>query len=193
MKICVFSSSSNGIHDAYFNEAQKLGELIGIKGHTLVNGAGNVGLMEATSAAAKKNGAHTIGVIPEMMHEKNLTSVNSQEVIITDDMKERKEQIRQISDAFIALPGGFGTLEEILEVITLKQLTYHNKAIVFINTDNFFKHLLNQFDVFFNEKFAKEEYRDLYFIARNAGEAINYIENYQPLEKYSKWFKVPEK
>ncbi|NQU85311.1 MAG: TIGR00730 family Rossman fold protein [Mariniphaga sp.] len=193
MNICVFCSSSNGIADSYFSEAKTLGTLIGKSGHTLVNGGGNVGLMEESAAAAKKAGANTIGVIPVRMHERNLTSENSLEVIITDDMKDRKEQIREISDAFIALPGGFGTLEEILEVITLKQLTYHNKAIVFINTNNFFQFLFKQFEVTFSENFAKEEYNQLYYITENAEDAIEYIQNYKHIEKFSKWFKVPEK
>lgn len=192
MNICVFCSSSNGIAKQYFNEASRLGALIGSNGHTLVNGAGNVGLMEATSASAKENGAHTIGVIPVRMHEKKLTSGNSQEVIITGDMKARKAKIRGLSDAFIALPGGFGTLEEILEVITLKQLAYLNQPIVFINTNNFFKYLLKQFEVSFAGRFAKEAYRSLYYIAQNAEEAINYIENYKPIQPVTKWFEVPE-
>jgi len=193
MNICVFCSSSNGISAPYFSEAQNLGNIIGKKGHTLVNGGGNVGLMEAVSASAKMTGAKTIGVIPERMHKRNLTSKNSQEVIITQDMKERKARIREISDAFIALPGGFGTLEEILEVITLKQLNYHNKAIVFVNTNDFFGHLLKQFEVFFTERFAKEAYRNLYHVAGNAGDAMNYIDSYIPMEPVTKWFKVPQK
>ena len=123
----------------------------------------------------------------------SLASDNSHDVIITKDMMERKERMRDMSDAFIALPGGFGTLEEILEVMTLRQLSYHSKPIVFINTNNFFEFLLKQFEVSDQELFAKELYRELYFVANNSDEAMKYIENYKPVELDSKWFKVPEK
>ena len=101
--------------------------------------------------------------------------------------------MRDISDAFIALPGGFGTLEEILEVITLRQLSYHTKPIVFINTNNFFEFLFKQFEVTYLEMFAKEIYRELYFVAQNAEDALEYIVNYKPIELDSKWFVVPDK
>jgi cytokinin riboside 5'-monophosphate phosphoribohydrolase len=193
MNICVFSSSSNGIDQGYFEEANQLGTLIGKRGHTLINGGANVGLMEAVTIAAKNRGARTIGIIPQQMQKRNLVSENSHEVIITDNMQERKASMRNMSDAFIALPGGFGTLEEILEVLTLKQLAYHNKPVVFINTKKFFEYLLLQFEKSYTEYFAKEAYRDLYFIAKNSETAITYIETYQPVAQVSKWFKVPEK
>lgn len=193
MNICVFSSSSNAISDTYFDEARQLGELIGTGGHTLINGGANVGLMEAVTIAASKTGAKTIGIIPERMIGRSLASENSHKVIITKDMMERKEQMRELSDAFIALPGGFGTLEEILEVMTLRQLSYHSKPVVFINTNNFFDFLFKQFELSYTEKFAKDIYRDLYFVAKNAEEAIEYIINYKEVELDSKWFKVPEK
>jgi cytokinin riboside 5'-monophosphate phosphoribohydrolase len=193
MNICVFCSSSNAIADVYFNDAERLGEFIGSHGHSLINGGANVGLMEAVTIAARKSGARTLGIIPERMQEKNLVSNHSHEVEITADMMFRKERMRQTSDAFVALPGGFGTLEEILEVITLKQLDYHRKAIVFINTANFFDALFNQFEKGFQENFSKPEYKKLYYIASSPEDAINYIENYQPGEVITKWFKVPEK
>ena len=193
MNICVFCSSSNAIADVYFNDAERLGELIGSRGHSLINGGANVGLMEAVTIAARKWGARTLGIIPERMQEKNLVSNHSHEVEITSDMMVRKERMRQTSDAFVALPGGFGTLEEILEVITLKQLDYHRKAIVFINTASFFDSLFNQFEKGFTENFSKPEYKKLYYIATSPEDAINYLENYQPGEVITKWFKVPEK
>lgn len=193
MNICVFSSSSNAIKDVYFQEAEKLGKLIAKGKHTLINGGANVGLMEAVTITASKAGAKTIGIIPERLIDRSLASENSHEVIVTPDMQDRKFKMREISDAFIALPGGFGTLEEILEVITLRQLSYHTKPIVFINTNNFFDYLFKQFEVTYNEMFAKDIYRELYFIAQNAEEAMDYITNYSPIELDSKWFQVPEK
>jgi hypothetical protein len=193
MNICVFCSSSNAIRDIYFKEAELLGELIGRRGHSLINGGANVGLMEVLTIAAGKAGARTMGIIPERMQDRNLVSNHSHEVEITDGMMERKARMRELSDAFIALPGGFGTLEEILEVITLKQLDYHRKPVVFINTDGFFDHLFLQFGHSYDEHFAKPEYRTIYHIAQTPEEALVYIENYRPAEIVSKWYKVPEK
>jgi uncharacterized protein (TIGR00730 family) len=193
MNICVFCSSSNAISQIYFQEANNLGALIGQNNHNLINGGANVGLMEAVTVSARKAGAKTIGIIPERMIDRSLASDNSHDVIITKDMMDRKAKMRDMSDAFIALPGGFGTLEEILEVITLRQLSYHSKPIVFINTNSFFDYLLKQFEVSFKEMFAKILYRDLYLVANSSSEAMEYIENYQPVEMDSKWFKVPEK
>jgi len=193
MNICVFSSSSNAINEVYFREAEQLGKLIAKGNHTLINGGANVGLMEAVTISASRAGAKTIGIIPERLIGRSLASANSHEVIVTPDMQDRKSRMREFSDAFIALPGGFGTLEEILEVITLRQLSYHTKPIVFINTNNFFEFLFKQFEVTYREMFAKEIYRELYFIAQNADEAMKYISNYTPVELDSKWFEVPEK
>lgn len=193
MNICVFCSSSNAINKAYFEAAHKLGELIGKGGHHLINGGANVGLMEAATIAASKAGANTIGVIPEKMIGRSLASDNSHKVVITKDMMERKAHMRDISDAFIALPGGFGTLEEILEVITLRQLSYHHKPIVFVNTNNFFDHLFKQFELSYVELFAKDIYRQLYYVAKTPEEAMEYILNYEETELDSNWFKVPEK
>ncbi len=193
MNICVFCSSSNAIGEPYFHDARQLGELIGNRGHALINGGANVGLMEAVTIAARQAGARTTGIIPEMMQGRNLVSNHAHEVEITTGMMERKARMRELSDAFVALPGGFGTLEEILEVITLKQLDYHRKPIVFIDTENFFRHLFEQFDHAFAEHFSKPEYRLLYHIAASPREAVDYLETYAPGEVINKWYKVPEK
>jgi uncharacterized protein (TIGR00730 family) len=108
-------------------------------------------------------------------------------------MQNRKAKMREMSDAFIALPGGFGTLEEILEVMTLRQLSYHTKPVIFINTNNFYKYLFKQFEVAYQEMFAKSVYRELYYVAESANEAMEYLQNYTPVELDSKWFIVPEK
>ena len=193
MNICVFSASSNAIHPVYFKEAKRLGTFIGEQGHTLINGGANVGLMQAVTEAASEAGAKTIGILPERFMDRSLASDKLHEIIVTRDMQERKARMRQLSDAFIALPGGFGTLEEILEVLTLRQLAYHNNPIVFINTNQFFKYLFKQFEVSFAEFFAKEIYRELYYSAGDSQEAMQYLANYSPGEIDSKWFIVPDR
>jgi len=193
MNICVYSSSSNAIADIYVNEAIDLARLIGQSKFCLINGGSNVGLMDVITREAGKNGARTIGVIPEKLRDFNLASIHAHEIIVSGDMMQRKEKMRELSDSFIALAGGFGTLEEILEVITLKQLGYHTKAIVFINTNGFYDDLFRQFEKLYEEKFAKETYRNLFFIAENAKEAMNYILNYKPEVTVNKWFEVPKR
>ncbi len=191
MQICVFCSSSNAVNQVYFEAAAQLGKLIGENGHSLIYGGANVGLMEQVAVSVKECNGFILGIIPLKIHEHQLSSENANEMIITNTMDERKSLMREKSDAFIALPGGFGTLEEILEVITLKQLDYHQKPIVFINTNGFFNDLFVQFEKSYTETFAKESYRKLYTIVDTPAEAISYIENYRHENIENKWFKVP--
>jgi uncharacterized protein (TIGR00730 family) len=191
MKICVFCSSSNAIPEFYFDEANNLGKLIGDFGHEIIYGGATVGLMHTVAEAARKAGARSVGIIPESIHQKRLSSPLDHEQIITPNMRDRKYLMRKRSDAFIALPGGFGTLEEILEVITLKQLQYHNKPIVFVNTDGFYDSLFAQFERAYRDSFSKVDYKSTYFIAANSDEALAYIHTYQPTELAAKWFEVP--
>lgn len=193
MNICVFSSSSNAIDEVYVNDAIDLARHIGQSGYCLINGGSNVGTMDVITREAGKHGAKTIGIIPEKLRDFNLASIHAHEIIVSGDMMQRKDKMRELSDSFIAMAGGFGTLEEILEVITLKQLGYHHKAIVFINTNGFYDDLFRQFEKSYEEKFAKESYRKLYFIANNAAEAMDYIQNYKPEETVNKWFEVPKR
>jgi uncharacterized protein (TIGR00730 family) len=191
MKICVFCSSSNAIPEIYFEEARKLGKLIGDNHHEIIYGGATVGLMHTVAEAARQAGARSVGVIPESIHNKRLSSPLDHEQIITANMRDRKYIMRKRSDAFIALPGGFGTLEEILEVITLKQLLYHKKAIVFINTDGFFNSLFDQFERGYRESFSKTDYKSTYHIAADSEGAMGYIRDYHPTELTTKWFDVP--
>lgn len=193
MKICIFSSSSNAISPVYIEEAIKLSRLIGEQGMTLINGGANVGLMETVLKEAAGAGGKTIGILPEKLNGHKLASTYAQQLIISKDMAERKSLMREMSDAFVALPGGFGTLEEILEVITLKQLDYHNKAIIFLNTNGFYNDLFKQFERSFDENFAKPNYRELYFVARNSEEAMTYLKSYIPPQPVNKWYKVLQK
>lgn len=193
MKICIYSSSSNAIDAIYVEQATMLARKIGENGQTLINGGANVGLMHQVLEAASTAGAKTIGVIPEKLIGFNLTSEHAAELIVSKDMTDRKAIMRDLADAFVALPGGFGTLEEILEVITLKQLDYHNKAIVFLNTNGFYDDLFRQFERAYSENFAKPAYRDLYYIAQTCDEVMSYLASYTPPVPVNKWYQVPEK
>ena len=186
-RICVFASSSNKIDEVYFSDAKKLGKLIAQNNFDLVYGAGCVGTMFTAAIEAKNNGAKIFGVIPERLTNIGVDWTECDEYIVTECMASRKKKMRELSDAFIAIPGGFGTLEEISEVITLKQLGYHAKPVIFLNTNNFYSNLLTQFDIFYEQNFARKENKNLFYIAQTPEDAIIYIKNYQKTEPAAKW------
>lgn len=193
MNICVFCSSSNALDACYFEEAFELGKRMAENGHRLVYGGANVGLMHHVADTVLKFKGTALGIIPQKIFDRNLGANYIDELVVTATMDERKAVMRDRSDAFIALPGGFGTLEEILEVLTLKQLDYHRKPIVFINTNGFYNDLFAQFEKLYQEQFAKENYRKMYFIAESSAAAMDYIETYEHQDLGAKWFNVPVK
>ncbi len=186
--ICVFCSSSESLDKKHYEIAKELGKLIAKSGYNLVHGGGKIGLMGVISEAVQSNGGKVIGVLPERLNIEGIASETDDEIIITKDMADRKTEMRKRSEAFIALPGGFGTIEEILEVITLKQLKYHTKPIVIINSDDFYEPLLQMFEQFYKQSFAKEDFKKYYFVAKEPSEAITYINNYKHQEVKDKWF-----
>lgn len=185
--ICVFCSSSDDINPDFFKTAYTLGKLTGKNNINLIHGAGKIGLMGELEKGARNFDTKVIGIIPEKLYKRGIYSETLDEIIITKDMKERKEIMRNKSDAFIILPGGFGTLEEAIETITLKQLKYHTKPVVFLNTNNFYDNLFKQFDNFYNNKFTNPKFKNLYFIAENPEQALEYILNYKYIEVVDKW------
>ena len=178
--ICVFSASSDRIRTEYMQAAEELGRLIGERGETLVFGGGTRGLMGAVARSVHRHGGHVIGVIPDKLEGPGITYEEADELIVTDTLRERKAQMDRLADAFIALPGGFGTLEEIIEAMTLKQLQYHNRPVVFINTLGFFDDLSRFFEHQFSEGFAHQAHRALYEFTPDPGSAIEYIAAYRP-------------
>lgn len=178
--ICVYCSSSDALDAAYFDAATALGTAIAASDHTLIFGGGRTGLMGTVARSVQASGGQVIGVIPEALMPYCYTSAD--EVITTRDMRERKAVMEARADAFIGLPGGFGTLEEMLEIITLKQLKFHNKPIVMMNTMGFYEHLLDAFEHIFEAHFAKQEFRQLYYVAPDAEAVLSYIMAYQPID-----------
>ena len=182
LSICVYSSSSNRIAEAYFAAARELGRLMGERGHTLVFGGGNIGLMNAMAVEVQAAGGRVVGVIPLALRENNWCLESSDELITTDGLRDRKAVMEERADAFIAMPGGFGTLEELLEIVTLKQLRYHRKAVVVLNVAGYYDALLEQFERMFAEGFAKRKFRELYHVTPDPAAALDYIERYMPEE-----------
>jgi cytokinin riboside 5'-monophosphate phosphoribohydrolase len=186
--ICVYSSSSDMVAPEYFAVARELGAAIAQRGHTLVFGGTNVGLMGACAKAAHQGGGKVIGIIPSFIADRGLAFEKADELIVTSDMRRRKAIMEERADAFVALPGGFGTLEEMFEIITLKQLQQHNKAIVFLNAAGYYGPLAAALEHMYEAQFAKPAYRQMYSIAPDVATAIKHVESYRPAELPSKWF-----
>ena len=185
MRICVFCSSSENVDGVYAEEAQELGLMIAAGGHTLVYGGGGYGLMGAIARAVRVNGGEVTGVIPEFMMERKFDGASK--LVVTRDMRERKARMEEMSDAFVALPGGFGTLEEILEVITLAQLGIVRKPVVLMNTLDFWSGLEAVFERLYEEKFAKPASRSFYHVATGPSAVMSYILSWKPSEHVKKW------
>ena len=185
--ICVYSSSSNSIDATYFEMATELGKAIALNKDVLLFGGGMLGLMGATATAVYEHGGRIVGVIPRALNQKGVVYETCNELIVTKDMRKRKSVMDARSDAFIALPGGFGTFEELLEMITLKQLKYHNKPIVILNGNGYYDFMLKQFDQIIDQHFAKPESYSLYHVTNDVSNALDYICNYTPIEFKDKW------
>ena len=186
--VCVYSSSSDAVAPPYVAAAEALGAALARSDVTLVFGGGRVGLMGVVARAVHQNGGRVIGVIPDFMRSKEIAYEEADELVITKTMRERKAIMEERSDAFVTLPGGFGTLEEILEIITLKQLETHSKPVVLLNTRGFFNPLLVMFEQLYREGFTKEHYRGHYHVAAEPEAALHHLENYQPPPRVQKWF-----
>lgn len=187
-KLAVYCSSSDKIKKIYFDHADALGALMAENGLDLVYGGGMVGLMGQVAKSIKQHRGHTIGVVPEALRIDGVVNTIDDELIITPDMHTRKAKMIELADGFVGLAGGFGTLEEMLEVMTLKQLGYHEKPIVFLNTDGYYSHLFEMFEHIYSENFAKAEYRQLYHICDSPEQAIEYLADYQSPDLPDKWF-----
>ena len=186
--ICVFSSSSDAVAPEYFEAAREVGAWIARKQMTLVYGGGKIGLMGAVAAAVHRHGGHVVGVIPRYLRKQEVAYEAADELIISKDLRERKAIMEERADAFVALPGGFGTLEEMLEILTLKQLGQHAKPVVFLNTSDFFRPLLGLFEQLYRERFTRPEHRELYHVAAAPADVFAYLEAYRPPRPPPKWF-----
>ncbi|MCC6693989.1 MAG: TIGR00730 family Rossman fold protein [Candidatus Hydrogenedentes bacterium] len=178
--VCVFCASSNEVPRIYVDAAAHLGHCLAARGITLVYGGGNNGLMGVLAQAVHKSGGHVIGVIPLALQELELAYVDADELIVTRDLRERKATMEARSDAYIALPGGYGTLEEILETVTLRQLRFHEKPVAFLNTAGFYEPLVEFFMHMIEQGFAKATSTSLFHLAPTPEEALDYLGSYEP-------------
>lgn len=173
--VCVYCASSTKIPPVYFEAATSLGRLLGERRLRVINGAGSIGLMRAVSDAALLHGGTVTGVIPHFMVEQGWQHSELTELLEVDNMHERKQLMADLSDAVIALPGGCGTLEELLEIITWKQLGLYLNPIVILNINNYFDPLLAMFDRSMDEMFMRPEHAEMWAVAETPEEAVSLI------------------
>ena len=173
--VCVYSASSTKINPVYFKAAEELGSLLAEHHIRLINGAGSIGLMCAVADAVLKNGGEVTGVIPRFMVEQNWHHTGLTELIEVESMHERKQKMANLSDGIVALPGGCGTLEELLEIITWKQLGLYLNPIVILNVNGFFDPLLEMLGKAIDENFMRQQHGDIWKVAQTPEEALGLL------------------
>jgi len=171
-QICVYCGSSMGLKDEYANAAENLGRELVERNLGLVYGGGSVGLMGKVSKVVHEQGGSVLGVIPKMLRPKEISGETHGELIVTEDMHERKKYMSTLADAFIALPGGFGTLEELLEIITWHQLGLHAKPVGILNVNGFFNSLLAFLDDAVSAGFISETARQILVVGATPTELV---------------------
>lgn len=187
--LCVYCSSSDRLDPKYFAAAEALGRAMPARGWGLVYGGGRTGLMGTMARTVKAGGGRVIGVIPEFMKLKELAYDEADELVTVVTMRERKLLMEARADAFVALPGGWGTLEEIMEILALRQLDVLRKPCVFLNQDGFYDDLLRFFARMIAERFNKPSNLDLFHVARSVDEVLDLAEG-APVAAETKWFET---
>ncbi|MEI6053310.1 MAG: TIGR00730 family Rossman fold protein, partial [Opitutaceae bacterium] len=188
--LCVYCASSDRIDPKYMTAATQLGKLMVEQGWGLVYGGGKTGLMGAIARSVKSNGGRVVGVIPDFMKARELAFDEADELITVITMRERKLLMETRTDAFVTLPGGFGTLEEIMEILTLRQLHVVKKPCVFLNQDGFYDDLLRLFEKMLAEKFFKPSNMDLFRVANTVDDVFAQIKLASAVTLEPKWFET---
>jgi uncharacterized protein (TIGR00730 family) len=176
LSVCVFCSSSDAIPQHYIDLASEVGTELARRGHTLVTGGGSVSCMGAVARAARAGGARTIGVIPQALLASEVADDDADELLVTEDMRTRKAAMDQRADAFIALPGGLGTLEELLEIWVSRILRMHDKPVVVCDPDGIYTHLRAQVDQLVADGFARPEVLDAITWVQTAADALDAVD-----------------
>lgn len=175
MRICVFCGSSSGAHEIYKETAHELGSLLAKQGHTLVYGGGNIGLMGILADAVLSAKGEVIGVIPDFLMQKEVGHQGLNQLEIVKTMHDRKKRMAELSDAFIAMPGGWGTLDELAEILTWRQLGLIHQPICLINVNHYFDALLDQMKIMTREGFLKSDNLALVNVANTPSGALSRV------------------
>jgi uncharacterized protein (TIGR00730 family) len=190
-RVSVFCGSSPGASSVYTDEAERLGIQLAKEGITLVYGGARVGIMGTVANAALQAGGDVIGVIPKMLMTREIAHTELTELIVVNTMHERKAKMEELSDGFIALPGGPGTMEEFFEVYTWAQLGEHQKPIGMLNSNNYYDKLLTFFDHMIEEQFLKPEYQSMIIVEKDPHQLIEKFRLYEP-PQLTKWINRKE-
>ncbi len=184
MKICVYGAASSEIDKCFVEVGEELGRKMADRNIGLVFGGGRNGMMGAVARGVAQNGGDILGISPKFFEENNaeISFPECSEFIHTDTMRERKRLLDEKSDAFIITPGGIGTFDEFFEILTLKQLGRHNKAIVIFNIDGYFDNMLKMMQKSIERRFITEDCIELYKVVTSVEEALDYIEKYDPTD-----------
>jgi uncharacterized protein (TIGR00730 family) len=177
MNVCVFCGSSTGLSEIYSKAAHDLGGLLAAKGHSLVYGGGNVGLMGIVADSVLMNQGTVIGVIPDFLLQREVGHRNITKLEVVGTMHERKARMAELADAFVAIPGGWGTLDELAEILTWKQLLLVQQPVVLLNLNYFFDGLLQQMHVMVEEGFLRRENLALIQLATSPQEVVDLLSN----------------
>lgn len=188
--LCVYCASSDRLDPKYYAAAAALGREMVAHGWGLVYGGGKTGAMGAVARAVKQNGGRVVGVIPEFMKARELAYDEADELVTVITMRERKLLMETRADAFVALPGGWGTLEEIMEILTLRQLDVVRKPCVLFNQDGFYDDLLRTFERMVADKFIRPSNLDLFRVARTIPEVIGCLQATASPQTEAKWFET---
>ncbi|MGO4523382.1 TIGR00730 family Rossman fold protein [Microvirga sp. 2MCAF35] len=192
MRLCVFCGSSSGQDPIYFAVARSLGETLAVQGIELVYGGASVGLMGAVADAALEKGGHVIGVMPQALVDKEIAHRSLGDLRVVGSMHERKALMAELSDGFIALPGGLGTFEELFEVWTWAQLGYHRKPCALLNAGGFYDKLTDFLDDVVERGFVKPIHRAMLIVEEEPAALIAAVRAYEP-PKVDKWIKAGER
>lgn len=182
MKICLFGAASNEINNLYIKKVEEFGKMLAERGHSLVFGAGKNGLMGAGARGVTEGGGRIYGVIPSFFKQESIEEIydGCDELIYTETMAERKAKMEELAEAFVIVPGGIGTFEEMFEVLTLKQLGRHDKAVVIYDINGYYKEIEDMLDKGFRDRFIRNDCRTLYHYTENCDDVFDYLENYEP-------------
>jgi len=173
--VCVFCSSSNSAGPVFMDSARELGRGLGRMGLTLIYGGASIGMMGQTASGVHEEGGRVVGVLPEFFREKEIEYLDADELIVTPDMRSRKAIMEENADAFIALPGGIGTLEELTEILSMRQLKLMSKPLILVNIDGFFDNLRTLLEDMVRRKFVKPEFLTTLILVANAQAALDYL------------------
>lgn len=179
MRICVFGAASPTIDPEYMEKVEAFGVQMASRGHSLVFGGGENGLMGAVARGVKKAGGYILGVIPEFFGDENVEAVyaNCDKLIEPETMRQRKQIMEDNADAFVVVPGGIGTFEEFFEILTLKQLCRHNKPIVIYNVKNYYDEINLVMEKAIEKNFVHENVLSLYVVTDDTEKIFEYIES----------------